>query len=427
MNTQICTKCGKTKDISDFYFRKEVGTFRKICKECNVAQQKIYVATHAIERQKYHKQYHQDHKNERSVYRKQYYKDNKDYENTRNKKYAEEHKNELSKYYQQYRDEHKKEFSIYEKEYSKKNAGKIKRRKAKYSKNRKTNDPTFKLRAIISTKVATVLKNNGSSKNGDSILQNVSYTIDDLRKYLENQFESWMTWENYGRYRAKNWDDNDQTTWTWQLDHIIPQSNLPYTSMIDENFKKSWALSNLRPLSSKQNLIDGITKIRHKKDQMISEDINNKLSTIPNEKYRKFFGRFDEIETLNIVEWRVVHLLAYFCKKYKEAYGIDYSWKFNNPTPSKCFEVWQMNTLAAKLSARPQILKEYIDWVYQNVVPKASRRLTSISFMTKDDVVNNYKVNILLAPQNATISRTTLLPNNYIAILKEAGYVGVDT
>lgn len=26
--------------------------------------------------------------------------------------------------------------------------------------------------------------------------------------------------------------------WEWQIDHIIPQSKLPYTSMKDKNFKK---------------------------------------------------------------------------------------------------------------------------------------------------------------------------------------------
>jgi hypothetical protein len=57
---------------------------------------------------------------------------------------------------------------------------------------------------------------------------------------LEKQFEPWMNWQNHGVY--KNWDDNDQSTWTWQIDHIIPQSDLPYTSMEDENFKKCWAL-----------------------------------------------------------------------------------------------------------------------------------------------------------------------------------------
>ena len=48
---------------------------------------------------------------------------------------------------------------------------------------------------------------------------------------------------------AKTWNDNDQSTWTWNIDHIIPQSTLPYTSMDDEIFKKCWALENLRPLS----------------------------------------------------------------------------------------------------------------------------------------------------------------------------------
>ena len=51
----------------------------------------------------------------------------------------------------------------------------------------------------------------------------------------------------------------------WHIDHIIPQSLLPYSSMEDDNFKKCWALSNLRPLSAKQNLLDGANRIRHKK------------------------------------------------------------------------------------------------------------------------------------------------------------------
>jgi hypothetical protein len=35
--------------------------------------------------------------------------------------------------------------------------------------------------------------------------------------------------------------------------------------MDDENFKKCWALENLRPYSAKQNIIDGVTRVRHKK------------------------------------------------------------------------------------------------------------------------------------------------------------------
>ena len=72
-----------------------------------------------------------------------------------------------------------------------------------------------------------------------------------------------MTWNNQGKYNPEIWNDSDQSTWTWQLDHIIPQSDLPYASMEDDNFKKCWSLENLRPYSAKQNLIDGSKRLRH--------------------------------------------------------------------------------------------------------------------------------------------------------------------
>ena len=38
---------------------------------------------------------------------------------------------------------------------------------------------------------------------------------------------------------------------------------ISYSSMEDLEFQKCWALENLRPLSAKQNQLDGVTKIRH--------------------------------------------------------------------------------------------------------------------------------------------------------------------
>ena len=66
-----------------------------------------------------------------------------------------------------------------------------------------------------------------------------------------------MSWKNWAVYNPKTWNNNDSKTWTWNIDHIIPQSDLPYTSMSDVNFNKCWSLSNLRPYSSKQNILDG--------------------------------------------------------------------------------------------------------------------------------------------------------------------------
>lgn len=158
------------------------------------------------------------------------------------------------------------------------------------------------------------------------------------------------------------------------------------------------------------------------------EEMYGEFTTLPNKKYEQYFAKFAEIETLPIEQWKPVHLIGFFCKKYKEAYGVDYSWKFNNPLPSKSFEVWQFNTLVSKLSKNPQILKDYIDWCFVNVVPKAKRRLTSISFLTKEEVVIPYKLNVLLASQTTVnIDRTTLLPQTFIDIIQRAHGVNAST
>lgn len=135
--------------------------------------------------------------------------------------------------------------------------------KTKSKKLRKINI-NYALRKNISYSIWKCLKKNNSSKD-KSCIKYLDYTIIELKKYLESKFESWMTWNNYGSYNKKNWNDNEQSTWTWQLDHIIPQSDLQYSSMTDNNFKKCWNLDNLRPLSAKQNLLDGVNKLRHKK------------------------------------------------------------------------------------------------------------------------------------------------------------------
>ena len=53
------------------------------------------------------------------------------------------------------------------------------------------------------------------------------YSINELKTYSESLFEPWMNWGNWGRY-TKKWNDEDQTTWRWNIDHIIPKSFFNY-------------------------------------------------------------------------------------------------------------------------------------------------------------------------------------------------------
>jgi len=74
-------------------------------------------------------------------------------------------------------------------------------------------------------------------------MKHLPYTQEQLKEHLENQFDSKMTWDNYGTY--------------WHIDHIYPQSLLPYDSLEHPNFQKCWALENLRPLEAKANIKKG--------------------------------------------------------------------------------------------------------------------------------------------------------------------------
>lgn len=155
---------------------------------------------------------------------------------------------------------------------------------------------------------------------------------------------------------------------------------------------------------------------------MKKEITGGELNDYPNDQYKKFFSKFSEIETLSIDDWKVVHLLSYFCKKYKDTYSVDYKFKFNSPNPNKCFEVFQIKKLASMLTSNPKLLKEYIDWIYLNKVIKAKRRLTSISFMTVEGIVNEYKFNVLLTGKhNLNVDRSTPLPDKYKLCFQDAG------
>ena len=151
---------------------------------------------------------------------------------------------------------------IYSAIYYNKEENKEKRRvKNKYIRNTNVHR---KLQSNVSRSIRQSLNRSNNKKNG-SYKNKLSYTIFELKQYLEKLFEPWMTWNNYGSYNKKSWKDNDQSTWIWNIDHIIPQSDIPYTCMDDINFKKCWALENLRPYSAKLNLLDGSNRTRHMK------------------------------------------------------------------------------------------------------------------------------------------------------------------
>lgn len=230
-----CIKCNLDKPVSDFkaYCDLNKAYIKRKCNEC------YKLNKDSIRDRK--KIYYENNKWKILAQKKIYNKENKLLIKEKRAAYYESNKqliiNKVSVYKRNNRD------SINERERA-----------------RRKNDPIFKIRESLRSTIKSALR---GKKNNLSINNFLNYSMIELKQHIENKFESWMSWNNQGLYNKKTWDDNDQSTWTWQLDHIIPQSDSPYTSMEDDNFKRCWALDNLRPYSAKQNIIDGASRIRH--------------------------------------------------------------------------------------------------------------------------------------------------------------------
>ena len=104
-------------------------------------------------------------------------------------------------------------------------------------------DPQLRLRSRVSSLVVCRLKKRLISKKGKSTFSFLPYTIDDLKRHLEKQFEHWMNWKNWG-----------VGVGCWSIDHIKPDSGFDYKSVEDKEFQKCWALKNLRPMDAIENI-----------------------------------------------------------------------------------------------------------------------------------------------------------------------------
>jgi hypothetical protein len=147
----------------------------------------------------------------------------------------------------------------------------------------------------------------------------------------------------------------------------------------------------------------------------MSDDQNDlNIGECPSIYWEKFFKRFSEIEALPIKDWRVVHLLSYFSKRYLDHYGTKFSFRFNANSPSKSYEVFQIRKLGQMISSDPEILKDYIDWFFEHKIILKKKRITSLAFVTDLNITNEYKFKKLAMDKTQNVDRTTALPASFL-------------
>ena len=169
--------------------------------------------------QEYYRKWIQNNKERRNCYWKEYRKRNIDLYRLKNrqrqKNWADKNKIKIRE---------KRKIYRYRKEYYQQKKGNI----------------LFRLNDRMRNAIWWALK---KGKNGRSWEGLVGYSLKDLMIHLENQFDDKMNWENYGSY--------------WHIAHIKPKSLFFFISSDDNEFKRCWALENLRPLEKVENMRKG--------------------------------------------------------------------------------------------------------------------------------------------------------------------------
>lgn len=163
-------------------------------------------------------------------YRKEWKK--KDYEANK-----EQHRENRLKYYHDTAELRKAK----QKEYKKKNRKKLAEYQKQYYKKRREADPIFKLRDNVRRLFQQCFRRNNHKKTSKTI-DILGCSIETFKQYIEVQFESWMSWDNYGLY-------NGGPNYGWDIDHIIPIS----TAITVEDIIRLNHHTNLQPLCSYYN------------------------------------------------------------------------------------------------------------------------------------------------------------------------------
>ncbi len=269
MNTKICTKCSKEKDILEFWkdSTKKDG-YRPSCIECCLGTEKYNLKK---KKQKLNKLGQKEctncykvkllsefsecdfYKDNHSTWCKKcvskngkgWYKDNIDYAKIKHKEYYEANKNEP--WFIQMRKENRKKWELnnpnydppnkkeYNKKYYEENKKAIMEQKRLYMARKAKEDIMFVIKKNLRTRIWEVLKRNSKSKRTMELL---GCTVEEFKTHLQSLFTQDMTWDNYGRGG-------------WEMDHIKPCALFDLCDPKQQ--EECFNYKNIQPMWAKDN------------------------------------------------------------------------------------------------------------------------------------------------------------------------------
>jgi hypothetical protein len=243
-----CFKCKNKKDDSDF----KPKSFK--CNSCISEYQKLYRDKNKEKSKEYLEKYYLDNRELLLEKSKEYVFKNKEKVADYKKSHAVKNKEKLKEYGHDYYIKNKEKSLSRSKEYKEKNKDNInKRRNIKNKENReilnikirerRKSDPLFRISQNIRVYIRNCFRYKGVKKNTktENILE---CSFDEFKIHLESKFDSWMSWDNYGKY-------NGEPNSGWDIDHIIPISS----AESEDDIIKLNHYTNLQPLCSYINRV----------------------------------------------------------------------------------------------------------------------------------------------------------------------------
>lgn len=230
---KVCIKCNEEKDLNDFEkCNKTRDGHNGKCESCN----KKY-------KREYSKKYRQtDRAKELHKERnRKYIKTNKHKET--NKKYRESEggKKASKRASKKYYESNKKELNIISKKYKHLHKKELNEKKRIYDIERRKTDPLFNLKGRIRSIIGKAIRTMGYKKKSKTE-EILGCSFEEFKQHIESKWESWMSWENYGKY-------NCEFNFGWDIDHIVPLSS----AKTEEEIIKLCHFSNVQPLCSHIN------------------------------------------------------------------------------------------------------------------------------------------------------------------------------
>ena len=107
----------------------------------------------------------------------------------------------------------------------------LREQKTEWCRNERLTNINYRLKKSLAARLRNVLNKN------DTTMNYIGCNIQYLREWFEYNFNSEMSWENYGSF--------------WSIDHIIPVCKFDLT--IEDEKLKCWNWSNLMPVTIKYN------------------------------------------------------------------------------------------------------------------------------------------------------------------------------